>query len=141
MKFTDSKLDDLTHTVAAVMRNMGLNIQEHHTDALNDTLQEYLITHTDAEIVPSESTEISERVSIEFDVEPLTKVVSVSHEIEILNLDYNKDKIVDGLKTGNLSTTMYHDSYELSYITDTFTGENIAVIHGQEVDGMYSNYR
>ena len=62
--------------------------------------------------------------------------------VRIIKPEHDEDSIIAGLQNGTLVTTTWFDtSEELSYIDETATGEPVAVIVSQEIDGEYLDYR
>ena len=65
-----------------------------------------------------------------------------TQSIRILKPKWDVDSILAGLRDGTLATTTWFDtSEELSYIDEIATGEPVAVIVAQEIDGEYFDYR
>jgi SUMO ligase MMS21 Smc5/6 complex component len=75
-------------------------------------------------------------------------VSAIVHQVIVITNDnYDEDKIIKGLGSGEIVTTVWHDQgskgasfkgLELSVVS---TGEVIGYVKSQEVDGEYVDYR
>lgn len=79
----------------------------------------------------------TESIQIAFDLEQAT----VHQQVRITHADYTEERILDGLRAGKLTTTAWFDEGEKQTIDIQATGESVAEIVSQELDGIYSDYR
>lgn len=101
-------------------------------DIINDWLDiDMIVANIDEELAKETI------VQIAFDI----CEASVSHEVKILNPEYDEDRIISELSSGVLATTTWHGTNEIPYISVIETNENIAEIVSQEVDGVYVDYQ
>lgn len=104
-------------------------------DIINDWLDiDMVVENIDSAILKEANENI---VQIDFDI----CEASVSHVVKILNPEYDEDRIISELNNGLLATTTWHGANEIPYISVILSGENIAEIVSQEVDGTYLDYR
>lgn len=72
---------------------------------------------------------------------------TVHQVIVITNNNYDEDKIIKGLHSGEIVTTTWHDqgikdaSFKGLELAVVLTGEVIGYVKSQEVDGEYVDYR
>lgn len=64
---------------------------------------------------------------------------SVTQRLEIVNPDYSKEAIIDGLNEGTLATTMWHGKAPKS-IMEIDSDRTVAFIVEQEVEGEYEDF-
>lgn len=137
---TDAQLDDLTHAVGAALNKQGISLDAIDLTTLNDELSSFLNGHLGIEIETSKAkvTDGPENnvIQVAFDVTGAT----VHQVVEIVEPYYDEEKIIEGLKAGTMVTTMGHDGNPSS-IDITATGETVALILSQEVDGDYEDFR
>jgi hypothetical protein len=62
---------------------------------------------------------------------------NVQQEIMPMSSSYDEDAIIEGLTKGTLVTTICYDVGGTEYIDVTETGEHVAIVYGQSVDGEY----
>ncbi len=67
--------------------------------------------------------------------------VSAHQQVNILNDSYDEESIIKGLKNGELATTTWFKQDGIQTIDMVSTGEKVAVIISQEMEGEYSDYR
>ncbi len=78
-----------------------------------------------------------EELQLAFDIE----YASVHQTVRVVNSNYDEESIIQGLEDGILATTTWFDNQSASEITVVATGEVIAVITSQEINGEYTDYR
>lgn len=61
--------------------------------------------------------------------------------IEIIDKNYDEESLIKGLNNGSLVTTTWHDSNMDKVIENVATGDTVAKVISQEIDGEYSNFR
>lgn len=67
---------------------------------------------------------------------------TVAQQVKVINPAFDEDAIIDGLSDGTLITTTWHDQDgSPSTIDITATGEAIAEIISQEINGEYEDFR
>jgi hypothetical protein len=67
---------------------------------------------------------------------------SVHQRVTLLDLSYTEESIIEGLKSGELATTTWHDgSNTYATIDECATGKEIALIISQEIEGEYFDFR
>ena len=76
-------------------------------------------------------------IQIAFDVHG-----TVHQRVLPLKPDYSEEEIIMGLEAGTLCTTTWHNGTdEPVYIDVTTTGEHVALVISQEIEGEYFDYR
>lgn len=77
------------------------------------------------------------QIQLAFDID-----LATCHQIiEILDTDYNEEKLIEGLNKGELFTTTWYDNGFTQYIDKASDGNAVAKILSQELDGEYSDFR
>jgi hypothetical protein len=72
---------------------------------------------------------------------------TVHQRLRIINDAYDEDSIIEGLNDGVLATTTWYDHDHAEYcdvfesVDVVLTGERVALILSQEIDGDYFDYR
>lgn len=66
---------------------------------------------------------------------------SVHQQVKVVNSEYDEESIIEGLESGKLATTTWFDEGKPSTIDVIATGESIAEIVSQEINGEYEDYR
>lgn len=79
----------------------------------------------------------SKTIQLSFDI----VAGGVDQELEVINESYDEESIIEGLKCGNLATTIGHDIGNSQYISVVATDERIAKIISQDSNGEYEDYR
>jgi len=80
---------------------------------------------------------LHEQIQIAFDVQG-----TVFQRAVIMDTQYDEESIIEGLKSGELVTTTWHDGNDTeAYVEITRTGEPIARIVSQEIEGEYDDWR
>ena len=136
-KIAETQVDNITHMLAKILANHGVILGDELKCDLNDTLSAFLTEKCTVSITEDAHIENGDNIiQLAFDVIS----ASVHQQALILNPEYNEESIIEGLTSGKLATTVGHDDEE-SYIEVVATGENIALILSQEVDGEYDDFR
>jgi hypothetical protein len=80
---------------------------------------------------------LHEQIQIAFEVQG-----SVFQRAVIMDIQYDEESIIEGLKSGELVTTTWHDGNDTeAYVEVTRTGERVAQVVSQEIEGEYFDWR
>lgn len=137
---TEVQLDNITHATASILKAYGIKLDESHLNELNDDLHSFINGWCgyDIEATGTKKADGPEEgvIQVAFDV-----VSGTVHQIvKTTDPKYDEEAIINGLESGKMVTTMGHDESP-STIDITATGETVAIILSQEVDGEYEDFR
>lgn len=65
---------------------------------------------------------------------------SVQQVLQLVDLSYDEERILSGLRTGELLTTTWHKEGQRSELT-TVNGDLVAYVKSQSMDGEYTDFR
>lgn len=134
------QLDNITHATASILKTYGIELDNDKLTDLNDHLAAFINGNCGYNIeatgTKDNTSEKDNVIEVAFDVLSGT----VTQIVEIVEPYYDEEQIIEGLATGKMVTTMGHDKNPAS-IDITETGETVAIILSQEVDGEYEDFR
>jgi len=135
MTISENQIDNLTHTISNQLKANGIALDSDQLCDLNDLLSDFIIDKCDVEITDEAHSEPV--IQIAFDILEAT----VDQQVKVINSSYDEEKILDGLKNGTLETQTSVEQGGIQTIDVVGTGEAIAEIISQEINGEYDDYR
>ncbi|KZX74675.1 hypothetical protein A3715_15265 [Oleiphilus sp. HI0009] len=133
MSISEQTIDDCVHAVSSQFKINGVALNNDELSSLNDLLSDFVRDVCGSSIDDRRS----ELVQIAFDIVR----GSGDQLIRIVDKDYDEDSIVEGLSDGSLATTLWHDLESPNSVINVATGNAIAYVVSQEVDGEYKDFR
>ena len=132
---TENQIDGLVHMASNYLNSQGIELGENSLSDLNDELSSFFQEACMLKVTQEEDKKDT-IIQVAFDITDGT----FCQQVKIINGDYDEERILKGLSSGELTTnTGYEDG--LSSIDINATDEKVALILSQEGSGNYSDYR
>ena len=70
------------------------------------------------------------------------EIAATCHQILETVGDWTEEEIIEGLQTGRMATSTWHEGYDTQTAVELIaTGEEVAKIKSQQIDGEYTDFR
>lgn len=131
-----TQLDSLVVNVIGGLGTYGVDLDSDLAAELGGLLTDFIAEKCDIEIEPKTSSEEDEPITISFDI----VAGSVEQKVRLVNADYDRDLLVEGLESGKLATTTWFKQGGTQVIEAVASGEVVAIVVSQEICGEYKDF-
>ena len=137
MEISDTRIDNITHAVAAVLESNGITLGNNLKCDLNDTLSSFLEEKCACSRHEDTKHNKPNIIQIGFDIEEGVNCQSV----EIVDSTFDEASIIEGLTEGTLTTSMNFGKTKPPAIIEKDTHHIVAYILEQEFSGKLTEFR
>ena len=137
MNISDSRMDNITHAVAAILEANGITLSDNLKSDLNDELSGFLEEKCVCTREEDTKHNTPDIIQIGFDIEGGVNCQNV----EVIDSTFDEASIIDGLSNGTLTTTMSFGGTRPPAIMESKSKHIVAYILGQEFNGELIEFR